>query len=1797
MATPTPVNSLNFDTQRPNDFQTSLDSISIAEDQTSSHESYMSWLTLGTPDAVVSGVVGLYNTGVALGSSAGLWSDQNKVSERNAIQAVLGNENLAYYDKHKEGIDLGGFILSSIIPGTLAVKAFRSAMKFGAMTEGMSVATGLRNAQTYNAATEAALAAPKASLWTNPVIQSAYLQTTKQAFMEAAVFDAAVALTTNQNAAINREDLGYFNAAWKTAYDFAPYTVAAGGIGAALNVFRVKGILTRTVNKAYEGTDPLSSPIRSSLIGLAPGNAILTIAEDAAIHSQRLGELGEDAFKLKQFNTGKTTIEQTVQEQIGLLNAADAHVGDWLYNKFQQAVKGSKPDAEALDSVLAFAHSVEIPKPRDFKSARDYYTPDPATKATLRSPFGIVEAATPAELQSKMASTLSELGARLPEGTVVDSNNFIRLVNESILSAEVPSELRHSLIYRQLAEIKLSGSAEDIHLLDSVLKQELKTLSGQKISGLSRTAHLNDLLQLSKSLQPELWRGGEHVKTFKEAAEFFGGPIGNQLNLADLLATAGGALTSPVSREIVASKFPALAKYVEELGLADKPWNSAHAFHNLRTGETYTSALLGLQDVAGKISVGKNSLSHSGLAKTFEYDASRFALSDSVNGIGKLHGDTYLDYDAMWHIAATEAPTKVIEGLRVVGANDLPRLERLVVDWGKPANGIRYASYGERELNSLEEAKKLLLDEKFNRKVKMIQSGHNEQTIAKVLHMEVKDIHASVEIPDNLLMAQKDYGNVEVVKFNYLGRPPAESGKIAFVQSHLATIRKAEEQLANDAVVKALGQEFADTLPTLSRELRLDTVSPQNSRAGFLTAANPEFNSLREEATLVGKAVTKYSRDTAKAVQERFAGHIYTLNGKTLEAQELRAEFAKLTNLTRSGRYDVHEGNLVSSEAFEAADAALEGVVKTLVKEKQYALRLELESQGLNERQVASKLAKVKEEHYRVSEQQGIQELNAQYGEDYVLGIAKSLGSDHAPATVKMSPKMQDVVQHLKNEQESAWERSRELAKFRGHNSAAIPPRWIQPPQPDLKQYKFNAFVVPKEQMAGSDSRKFVIYAETEAEFDAKLAQSAEHFGEHYKIVSTKTDVALYKKMRNEYDSEEVFSTINFDSSQFRKGQTGEVLPNMDIATSESLNQWINLVNKRESAILKTAVEIRYRDKIEPLRRVDKAESRFAADTLGAKESDSIWKDTINMFTGSRSYNAGLEALYGKVSDFVGDKGSVFLDRAFNSIVKTKSKLTPENYAAYAESLEKLGYVSPLDNYFNVVARSPDVVASKTLSAALKTLSGLHSTFMLRLEPLNNMLQALSSPILTMPAIRELKSRLSVSDDPTKFILPTGETMESSGKLMSKAVAKLAFPDAEAVALREQLNKRGIIGDYIKEYHGATDLSELNGRHILATIDGAIEKIANFGGKYAGFNLAEEGSRFVAAHMAWQVGKAAGKTMDQMMPMLASVVDRSHGVYSEVGRAGLFRGVVGQGSGLYMTYFFNMMQQFGRGLASNDRKRAAIQMALQGSMFGLGSMPGMQYLNAKIAKDFGGEDIYDATGAYDGGWGEYLMYGLGSHTFGMNVDVFSRGNLQPRHTLVVPTNPADWAVVGRTASVVSNLVNMSGDIAGRIVTGEGPQVVDSLIQGLAHNGLYRPAQGLGALLAGEVTTKSGRVLGESRGFSEDIATSTWVARLLGSRPTSEGIMLDAMYRKTAYQAALHDNLKNIGGEIQQQLAGGEEVDYDHFARKYRAIGGNVEGFNRFWVGQMRSFDQPKLEAFKEKLQGGSDLGEVYREIQ
>src|SRR5437762_3579982 len=103
------------------------------------------FFTKGVPLAIGSGLVSMANTAISLGNAVG--GDFEKIDYDKSVKE-FDDDLSKYYTEHKEGIDLGGFLATSFIPGLGGIKALKL-IQGGIMGKNAAAATGLfRNAES-----------------------------------------------------------------------------------------------------------------------------------------------------------------------------------------------------------------------------------------------------------------------------------------------------------------------------------------------------------------------------------------------------------------------------------------------------------------------------------------------------------------------------------------------------------------------------------------------------------------------------------------------------------------------------------------------------------------------------------------------------------------------------------------------------------------------------------------------------------------------------------------------------------------------------------------------------------------------------------------------------------------------------------------------------------------------------------------------------------------------------------------------------------------------------------------------------------------------------------------------------------------------------------------------------------------------------------------------------------------------------------------------------------------------------------------------------------------------------------------------------------------------------------------------------------------------------------------------------------------------------------------------------------------------------------------------------------------
>jgi hypothetical protein len=442
-----------------------------------------------------------------------------------------------------------------------------------------------------------------------------------------------------------------------------------------------------------------------------------------------------------------------------------------------------------------------------------------------------------------------------------------------------------------------------------------------------------------------------------------------------------------------------------------------------------------------------------------------------------------------------------------------------------------------------------------------------------------------------------------------------------------------------------------------------------------------------------------------------------------------------------------------------------------------------------------------------------------------------------------------------------------------------------------------------------------------------------------------------------------------------------------------------------------------------------------------------------------------------------------------------------------------------------------------------------------------------------------------------------GDMILSPAKLYAQA-QKNFFEDSwkGGGTLMKRYSEAGyVVGDSAK-FHNILDDFALQGTETVVDMTSRLNRgiatakeLAEKGRTLTGNKFAEDYNRFISADVMRQLTDLAEShgllTRQESHSYINTFVNRVDGNTVASQRPMMFQGPLGNAIGLFQSYQFNLMQNLFRYSAEGSKKDVAMLLGLQGTFFGLNGLPGFQFINTHVVGTASGNknhvDLYDATyGAAGKQMGDLLMYGLPSDM--LRTNLYSRGDINPRHLTIVPTTIADIPAVGGFVKVLGNIKETFGKIAG------GANVWSSFLQGLEHNGISRPLAGMAQVLeatgpSGQVysTTNKGSIL-----FSNDLVSLASLSRLAGGRPLDEAVVNDGVFRIHSYQQADRAKMNKLAEIVKTSSIMGQVPDDEQivqFAASYAKSGGKQVNFNKWMLDQMKNANANEAQKITRQL--------------
>ena len=771
------------------------------------------------------------------------------------------------------------------------------------------------------------------------------------------------------------------------------------------------------------------------------------------------------------------------------------------------------------------------------------------------------------------------------------------------------------------------------------------------------------------------------------------------------------------------------------------------------------------------------------------------------------------------------------------------------------------------------------------------------------------------------------------------------------------------------------------------------------------------------------------------------------------------------------------------------------------------------------------------------------------------------------------------------------------------------------------KDFPHFAMVIDESITSGNHTKTLFANSAEELESMAdKLKQNP-----HYKVYFKKEAEEYYDSI-GQHDYEKTINNSYLDVDAHRKGVSAPFIPATDPQkiTSDMLNWHM----ARETGLVREAVTAKYEVQFRELESLGREHALASTSTfssikskLGIPEArNNPFKDYIDTALGVKPTES--YPWWTWTNTMADTAVSKVLTRAA-SIMSTAK--TDQEIAKVNELLTKAGYKgAAYDESMDLFANTQ--VNRQLLTKTVQKANSILATVVLRLDVLNAVNNAVSANVLlgaeTKAVIRAIgrgdKEAAGALSQLMDIRVPgTDKLIKSPTKLIANAVKKYGRDEE----LMKFYKDNGFTTTISEQYKSSLEALTFNGVEGVGTwskrVDGVQKKLASAADKgevITGNRLAEEFNRFVAADVMKQMTDVAVArnlmTGKEQLAYINTFVNRTQGNYLASQRPMMFHGPIGQAIGLFQTYQFNLMQQLLRHVGEGHAKDSMVLLALQGTIHGMNGLPGFNAINTHLVGNASGntahKDAYDAVYGIAGKEaGDWLMYGAASNALGLldpdlKVNLYTRGDINPRQVTIVPTDPASVPIVQASAKFFANLFETAKKL------GAGGDAVGTILQGLEHNGLSRPLAGIAQTLQGldnpeqasYSTSKRGNVIA-----ANDLNSLMNIVRIVGGKPMDEAIAIDATYRFKAYAAADTKSRSVLGEAIKSTMLAGKEPtveQIENFAEGYAATGGRQEQFNSWFTGLykqanlsqaneiLQSLNSPFTQSMQ-KLMGGKEL--------
>lgn len=1735
---------------------------------------YSGWKTGSTEGkwaraSVYSATNSFYNSGISISNA--FRSEGSQKELRDTAEWISGkDDNLgSYYEDNQQEVDLAGFVVGSMVPGiaglkiySTATKALNTARKTGYLGENMGYAAGLLKPMQMEqlAIAEKAITAassPYAMLNKNTI--TALVAGAGEQAIQGAIFESAVAATMFESPIMDKMDKG--DIATNILHG-ALFGAAIGGAFEGIAGYAtIKGAKIAAEGELAEFNRVLGfkagTPLDKQII-IQKGDL-----EDTLAKTDRIAELNAKyegrADRVVEYKTG--TINNTIRT-----NVRELSTDDTIGNSIADIIQMDKTQLETASKILglkgisrvgelhpAERSLLEVKKKINSGKSTEYELLDNTTTAFIRL-FGddarvvtdhVAELNLADKLKAGQEVIVLENGVN-HGGTFIPVNRHKPIDMVTATNDELEARWLHSIHSKPLPDDALIHDG-DLPYLAKALNQFEDGKSTFTLIGSDKSKRLiTSRAELEAHYLSTQDNFINAIRDASDKAQIFSDPVTAEMKLKQYAGVPFEVIDEPYAGWIGRTQvfkggqtktrvdIQINKRYLTELPVARLIQTIKH-----EEGHNMFDFVMGMGDQIMPTAV-RSAILHE--AETVSRrirpgnwaDAAKTGNYDYVKDPHELMADMFSHVSTLSH---TEIKKQFPAFYGSLNAMVKPLSPEVVEALSMKATKLTDAEIAKRANVKL----KFLEGEEVN--------TANPLSDRMAYQSYAEEHAASLGIPPekayNVLLKPQH------AKLVYDTTPEGVSALNGNILEGIAAIKQQQvllDEHVTNAVIAAV-PELANELMPLDANAVLNA-NPFDARTGALSFADSRYGALGAHMQKIGQKVNRIMKDRTNAIET-------VLNAKLIKMHHDREAFMESSLLFNQLR-GTPEAYILSEDG---SKLIMKGIADTETAR----------AAGKHVKDYVKKDMKAPDEI----------PLNKQATRDLVATMIDTNGTQ---------------VRAFKNVRSAQG-----LADMKDDRILYVPPV-------NTKDYPHFA-IVSDASITGTGHKK-MIYAATESELDqliAKVNQSDPTLQVSKNTARTKREIEEFKKAHGEYQSDLALNDNYMDGALHKAGVSQRYFPITDAAkfTDEIMQFHMN----KERQLVREAVSTKYAKEFYELQKMgdeytNLATSKFSVKSLVANIGEAVknpYQDYIRLALDlPQSANAQVWTTMGYHLD---NKVSAVYNNIANSLVKTKSV---EELDYINEQFRAAGITTVYDKTLDMLANhtAPKGVLTKFVSRA----NALFASTILgdTLNAANNLVGML---ILTAPEMKHVTSSILAGNEAAvgelaklnKIKLPGSEAeLLAPKKLMVNAVRNWFNKDLVEMAKRE-----GAVTRHAQELHAIYDEGALVGTESVAELNSKLTNMYNgtmqimdWVRRKTGNGFAEQFTRFVAWDSMRQVTALAEKhgILDAVTSKSYrnTFVNRTQGNYLASQRPLMFSGPAGQALGLFQTYQFNLAQNVFRHVAEGNGKSIAMMAALQGTIYGASSMPGFQAVNTYLIGTAGGnpehKDLFTAAfGALNHDAAEWLMYGASSNMLGLfspdlKMNMYTRGDLNPRSATIVPSSFEDIPIVKGTTKMLGSIL----DTAGKIIEGDASPA-RTILQGIEHAGVNRSLAGM-AQVAEAFFNPEGKSYSTTNAgnlsAANDLKSIANLGRVLGARPLDEAMAIDEGFRYTQYQAADQARLDRLGTIIKSKVIGGEQLDREemaNFAEKYVSAGGRQENFNKWVLNLYKKASTPQANDIMAQL--------------